>query len=104
VLDAMVAQAKALDEPALAREILAMYVREPRQVDHSAEPLIVAMVDYFSDAAERGAVRADIPPEEIAGVFLTALFGFAIGAVEDWDGRRADFERWIDIFVRGISP
>ena len=41
----------------------------------NTEPFVVTLVDYFSEAAERGEVRTDLSPEEITGVFLTTLFG-----------------------------
>ncbi len=104
VIKAIAAQAAAVGDPALAREIVAMYVREPRYVELNTEPLVVALVDYFTDAQERGEVRTDFAPEEIAGVFLTALFGFVIGRVDSIDSRLEEFGRIIDVFARGIAP
>ena len=104
VLDAIVAETESVAEPALSREIMAMYVRAPQYVDQSAEPLIVAVVDYFDDAADRGEVRSDIAPEEVTSLFLTGLFGFIVSSIDAMQERRPDFERFIDVFVRGISP
>jgi AcrR family transcriptional regulator len=104
VIEATAAEAAAVGDPALAREIVAMYVREPRYVELNTEPLVVALVDYFTDAQERGEVRTDLAPEEIAGVFLTALFGFVIGGVDSIETRLEDFRRIIDVFAKGIAP
>jgi AcrR family transcriptional regulator len=104
LLEAIAADAAAFGDPALAREILATYVRTPRHVDLIMEPLVVALVDYFTDAQERGEVRRDLAPEEIADVFLTQLFGFVIGAVDSIESRLGELRRSIGIFARGIAP
>ncbi len=104
VIEAMAADAASLGDPALAREIVAMYVRAPRHLELAHEPLVVALVDWFADAQERGQLRSDLAPEEIADVFLTALFGFVISAVDALDDRLAEFRRIIDVFARGIAP
>jgi TetR/AcrR family transcriptional repressor of uid operon len=92
------------EDRALGRELLAIYVRETRVVDASADPLVVAMVDYFAEAAERGEVRTDIPPEEIAGMFLTTFFGFVASNFESLEDRLDVFTRMIDVFSKGIKP
>lgn len=104
VIAAMVADAAAFGDDALAREIVAIFVREPRHLDLNTEPLVVALVDWFSEAQERGEVRADLAPEEIADVFLTLLFGFVIGAVDSIESRLGELRRTIDVFARGIAP
>jgi hypothetical protein len=68
------------------------------------EPLVVALVDWFTDAQERSEVRTDLAPEEIADVFLTQLFGFVIGAVDSIESRLGELRRAIDVFARGIAP
>ena len=103
VIDAMVAEGRSVGDRALGREIIAMYAREPRVVDPSALPLVVAIVDFFSEAAERGEIRDDLSPEEVARIFLSNLFGFIVAAV-DYEESLSEFGRVIDVFVRGISP
>jgi AcrR family transcriptional regulator len=103
VIETIAAATTAVGDPALARESVAMYVRQPRYVELSSEPLVVALVDYFSDAQERGEVRADLAPEDVTAIFLTALFGFVVGAVESIEDRLDEFRRIIDVFARGIA-
>ncbi len=100
---AIVSGAESVGDRALGRELMAIYVREPRVVDASANPLVVAIVDYFAEAAERGEVRADLPPEEIANIFLTSLFGFVATSLDALEERLDEFGRIIDVFVRGVS-
>lgn len=104
VVDAIGAEARSLGDPALVRELIAMYVREPRVLDLSGDPLVVALLDYFSEAAERGDVRDDITPEEVTGIFLTILFGSVAGAVESLEDHLPEFVRAIDVFAKGIAP
>lgn len=85
------------------REVMAMYVRrsEARPV-LSAEPLIVALVDYFADAAERAAIRTDVPPEALATHFLASLFPHFLG---ESDPRQRDeaVHLAIEIFLAGVA-
>jgi AcrR family transcriptional regulator len=104
VADACADVGAALADPTLARELIAIYVRERRVVDLSGQPLVVAIVDRFAEAAERGEVRPDLAPEEAAGVFLNALFGFVATDPDGLVERRPDFERIVDVIVRGIAP
>jgi len=104
VVDAIFGDVRAIGDPALVRELIAMFVRAPRNVDLNAEPFVVTLVDYFSEAAERGEVRTDLSPEEITFVFLTTLFGYIVGATDALEERRHEFERAVDVFARGIAP
>jgi AcrR family transcriptional regulator len=104
VIASIAADAAAFGDKALSREIVALFVREPRHLELSTEPLVVALVDWFSDAQERGEVRSDLAPEEIADVFLTQLFGFVIGAADSIESRLGELRRTIDVFARGIAP
>jgi AcrR family transcriptional regulator len=104
VIEAIASEGGSVGDPALSRELVAMYVREPRHLDLSTEPLVVALVDWFSDAQERGEVRTDLAPEDVANIFLTALFGFVVGAVDSIESRLDEFRRIIDVFARGIAP
>jgi hypothetical protein len=88
----------------MRREVLAMYVRGRKDMELAAEPLIVLVVDYFADAAERGAIRSDIPPEQIAVLFLSSLFTVYMGDPPS-NGEKGDHANLaIEIFVRGIAP
>lgn len=96
------------DDRALRREILAMYVRRPDpgvQIQLSGQPLIVEVVDYMAEAAERGAVRTDIAPEELAIRFLGSFFHLLMGDVRTRDDDEADdpFTNAIEIFMHGIA-
>ena len=103
IVDAIFSETESVGDAALAREIMAVYVRQGRLVDTSSMPLIVAMADFFSDAAERGDVRDDIAPEEIGVLFLMSLFWFIVGHLESRD-QSPVLDDWIDIFSRGIAP
>jgi AcrR family transcriptional regulator len=104
VIEAISADAAAFGDDALAREIVAIFVRQPRHLDLNTEPLVVALVDWFTEAQERGEVRSDLAPEEIADALLTQLFGFVIGAVDSIGGRLGDLRRTIGVFARGVAP
>ncbi len=96
------------DDEDLSREIAAMYLRSPSTYpDVSEEPLIVEVLDYFIEAAERGAIRKDIAPEVLAVRFLGSFFHLIMS-----DALRADINSpesqetldvAIDIFVNGIG-
>jgi AcrR family transcriptional regulator len=94
------------DDDDLSREILAMYVRAPNQVNVSEEPVIVEVLDYFIDAAERGALRRDIAPEVLAVRFLGAFFHLVMGnSLKDIesDDAQETLDTFIDIYMNGIQ-
>ena len=92
------------EDEGLRREILAMYVRGRTGMELAAEPLIVLVADYFADAVERGAVRSDIAPEQIAVLFLSSLFTVFMGDHPTGADENERASLAIDIFVRGITP
>ncbi len=89
----------------LQREMLAMYVREPRAafVEPMREPLFVEMIDFFHECAERGELRDEFAPEELVGIFMRSLFGWVAIDVERPDGDDSTLNDFVDIFVRGVS-
>lgn len=94
-----------VDDPRLTRDALAMYVREPVAPNAADDrfPLLGEMVLHFAAAAESGGVRCDLPPERMALMFLTAMFGFLATSVEDAE-RRAALDALVDVFLRGVAP
>jgi TetR/AcrR family transcriptional repressor of uid operon len=89
----------------LSKEIMAMYVRAPTSINVSEEPLIVEVLDYFIDAAERGAIRGDIAPEILTVRFLGSFFHLFMGnTLRDIDSDEAQesLDVAIDIFTNGI--
>ncbi len=94
-----------LEDLELQREMLAMYVREPRAgfVEPMREPLLVEMIDFFHECAERGELRDEFVPEELVGIFMRSLFGWVAIDVEQPDGNDSTLNGFVDIFVRGVS-
>ena len=94
-----------VDDPRLTRDALAMYVREPMAPDATDDrfPLLGEVVRHCAAAAEAGTVRGDLPPERMAIMFLTSLFGFLASALRDAE-RRAALDALVDVFLRGVAP
>ncbi len=94
-----------IEDPELQREMLAMYVREPRVgfVEPMREPLMVELIDFFDECAGRGELRDDLAPEELVGIFMRALFGWMAIIVERPDEEDSTLNAFVDIFVRGVS-
>ncbi len=87
----------------LVREILAMYARGDVGTILTHESLIVYIVDYLGDAAERGAVRRDIAAEDLAIHFLTAMFLHFTSTTER-EVALESVRAKIDILVKGMQP
>jgi AcrR family transcriptional regulator len=90
----------------LSREVLAMYVRQPLDIRLSDQPLITEVLDYFIDAADRGAIRKDIPPEVLVIRFLGAVFHMMMGPsprnIED-EEELEKIDVAIDIYFNGMK-
>ncbi len=100
--------ARAQDEhPELTREMLAMYVRQPQAalLLPMQEPLLVEMIDFFHECAERGELRDDLSPEDLVGIFMRSLFGWLAIDVgrSDEETRQSALAAFVDIFVRGVA-
>ena len=97
------AMANRREHPRLMSEILAMYARQDVGMVLSDEALIVHVVDYLTDAAERGSVRSDIPPEQLAIHILSGKFVHFLGGRDE--EHEAEFAlAKIDILVQGMRP
>ncbi len=91
------------EDAGLRREIMTMYLRGPMNLELAAEPLIVAVVDYFADAAERGVIRKDVPPELLAVRFLSSLYTLVPAGKPD-PAEQAEAIKWtVELFVHGVS-
>ena len=67
------------------------------------DPLLVEMIDFFHECAERGELRDDLAPEELVGIFMRSLFGWVAINVERPDEDDSTLNAFVDIFVRGAS-
>ena len=95
------------EHPELIREMLAMYVRQPQAalVQPMQEPLLVEMIDFFHECAERGELRDDLSPEDLVGIFMRSLFGWMaidVGRPEE-KAEHSTLDSFVDIFVRGVT-
>jgi TetR/AcrR family transcriptional repressor of uid operon len=106
VVETILAQRATETDPELVREIMAMYVRSrPASTEPTGFPILLTVADYLSEAADRGEIRVDVAPEELATLFLMSMFGFLIAAATDPGGERGpQLDLAIDIFVGGIQP
>jgi len=104
VVGAILDAQQEIDDPRLTRDAIAMYVREPL-VPNAADdrfPLLGEMVRHCEAAAAAGTLRADLPPERAALMFLTSMFGFLATALEDAE-RRAALDALVDVFLKGVA-
>ncbi len=106
VVDALLSEIGEKVDPALLREILALYIRRPGGLDLSDQPfpVVSAVTDRFAEAARVGHLRNDIPPAQLAVLLLTSLFGFLSPDETEPEELRRRLESVISIFLHGISP
>ena len=105
VVDALLSEIGEKVDPALLREILALYIRRPGDLDLSDQPfpVVSAVSGRFAAAARAGYLRNDIPPAQLAVLLLTSLFGFLSSDETEPEELRRRLESVISIFLRGIS-
>ena len=105
VVDALLSEIGEKVDPALLREILALYIRRPGDLDLSDQPfpVVSAVTGRFTEAARVGDLRNDIPPAQLAVLLLTSLFGFLSPDETEPEELRRRLESVISIFLHGIS-
>ena len=60
----------------LRREIISLIVRDPPKADWEENPFLVTVRQLFSQAQERGEIRADLDTFELSKGFAFGVFGF----------------------------
>ena len=90
----------------LFRDLLQAWVRPPEAVDAAAHPMPVVeeVRARFEQAAAAGALRARVPPERAALLFLTGVFGYLLGLSGDAREERADLHALVDLYVGPDPP
>lgn len=105
LIDAVIAESVSGGQPSLHRELFALFARQPAALVGQDFALQEAVAQFFSEAQERGEVRADLTPSELTMIFLTSMFGVLLGQREELGpALRPSLRRVIDVFVRGVAP
>lgn len=104
VVDAVLAEEAAIGDRRLLRDLLAMYVRRPIDLDFAAQPLLGGLTEFFAQAAERGEVRSDVEPQMLTVMFGMLLFGLLLSRMRSAKEKRLAAEAVTDFFIRGIAP
>ena len=91
------------EDAGLRREVLTMYQRVNMNLELSSEPVIVFIVDYLADAAERGAIRRDIPPELMAVHFLGSVYTLPTVPDSNPSDQKEAIKLTVELFTQGIS-
>jgi len=101
VVTFLTALESAPSERRLLLETLAMHVRH--MADPSGYPLLNELEKIVEAARDRGEVRDDIQPRELAILFLSNVFGFLVGHA-DPRLRQPDANLLVDVFLTGVEP
>jgi AcrR family transcriptional regulator len=101
VVTFLTALESAPSERRLLLETLAMHVRH--LADPSGYPLLNELERIIEAARERGEIRDDIQPRELAILFLSNVFGFLVGHA-DPRMRQPSAEQLVDVFLSGVAP
>jgi AcrR family transcriptional regulator len=104
LIDAVIAESMSEGEPSLHREVFALYAHQPTLAARN-HPMLEAVMQFFSEAQERGEVRGDLMPSELTMIFLTSMFGVLLSHPDPpVPSSRLSLRRLIDVFVRGVAP
>jgi len=100
-VDTMLEAEERLGESGLLRDILILYARRPAALDLAEQPLplLHAMVEYFTQAAERGELRGSTAPAREALLFLTSAFGYLIAVRGSSEQRRKDLLELVSLHL-----
>ncbi len=104
LIDAVIAESMSEGEPSLHREVFALYAHQPTLASRN-HFMLEAVMQFFSEAQERGEVRSDLMPSELTMIFLTSMFGVLLSHPDPpAPSIRSSLRRLIDVFVRGVAP
>jgi len=94
-----------LGAPELVRDMLAAYARAPleAEVADSLSPLGDQLVVLFRAAADRGELRRDLAPEQLALLLLTSLFGVLLSQTGPSQTPAVDVDALMAVMLRGIA-
>lgn len=105
VNDAIMDEHSRVGEAGLLGELLSLYVRRPHDVrdpSHNLPTLSDELAHHLRAAADRGEVYSSMPPNQIALVFMTSLFG-VYTRIPHGEELRTACESLIDLLVKGLQ-
>jgi AcrR family transcriptional regulator len=94
----------AIGESNLMREVLAMHVRAQQEPTENEKGVLEELSHHMAAAMERGEVRFDIGPDQLASMVLTSVFGVIVARREEGFDRREELELLMDLLLRGMGP
>lgn len=90
------------EDAAIIPDVLAVIARSEELLASSEVALVEVVTRFLGIAQERGEVRVDVRPEELAQVFLSGVFGVLISRSGQAGRLRTALDRVADVFVRGF--
>jgi len=106
VNDAIMDEHSRVGEADLLADMLALYVRRPMDVhdpSHNVPSLAEELARHLAAAVERGEMKTTLPPEQVAIVFMSSLFGIYT-RVAPGEALRDACAHLIEILVEGLAP
>lgn len=106
VNDAIMDEHRRVGEAELLGDMLALYVRRPMDVhdpSHNVPSLAEELARHLRAAIERGEMRTSLPPEQVAIVFMSSLFGIYT-RVSAGPALRKACADLIELLVEGLAP
>jgi len=99
--DALIEAEQSVDDPALFREMMSIFVRRPAgpEFDTAQIPVLVELVRRFEQARDAGELRAGMPPAQAARLCLSGVFGHLLGVDAPPAERRADLRALFSLYV-----
>ncbi|MEM9175106.1 MAG: TetR/AcrR family transcriptional regulator [Myxococcota bacterium] len=106
VNDACMDEHSRVGEAELLADMLSLYVRRPMDVQdptHNVPSLADELTRHLRAAAERGEMRTSLPPEQVAIVFMSSLFGIYT-RLPQGEALREACADFIALLVEGLVP
>lgn len=105
VNEAILDEHSRVGEADLLGEMLSLYVRRPYDVQDPSQnipSLSDELASHLRNAFDRGEVKSDLPPEQVALVLMTSLFG-VYTRIPPGEELQRTCESLIELLVRGLS-
>lgn len=105
VNDAVIDENARVGEADLLGDMLSLYVRRPmdmQDLSHNVPSLADELACHLQRATDRGEMKSSLPPEQVAMIYMSSLFGICTRIPQGEELRRA-CDALVELLIEGLA-